>query len=133
MYTAKIPGTKYMTSLETQGGQWYLRLKLDDSIESELEVEINGRAIKNKLGELFETVSLQINSFQVDLIHKELLSQIQHLLIQMEQNRTEPNQVITDETRYDPRVDALFDKIDKLETTLSTLNDRLERMESLTS
>lgn len=133
MYIAKIPGTKYITSLESQGGNWYLRLKLDGVVEAEEEIDQLGKkSIHKHLNQLFDQVSLQINSFQVDLIHKELVAQIAHLLTQDQQSSKSAKSSTSDDgPRYDPRVDPLLDRIEKLENLVSTLKDRVERMESL--
>jgi len=134
MYIAKIPGTKYITSLESKGGQWYLKLKLDDVTEAEEEIDqISKRSIRAHLNDLFDQVSLNINSFQIDLIHKELLSQISHLLLQDQHNQKHETTTKNDDSpKYDPRVDKLFEVIDKLESQVQVLSDRVERMEALT-
>jgi len=133
MYIAKIPGTKYITSLESQGGQWFLRLKLDDVVEAEEDIDqLSKRAIHSNLEKLFKQVGLQVNNFQVDLIHKELVAQISHLLLQ-EQHQTTKPQPVDGETsnKQDPRVDTLLNRIAELEKMVKTLSDRVERMETL--
>ena len=131
MYVAKIPGTKYLTSLESQGGQWFLRLKLDGVVEAEEDLDqLNRRNIQNHLRDLFKQISLQINSFQIDLILKELLVQVEHLLLQEQTMMSSKEKLeATNSPKYDPRVDLLYNRIEELETLVQTLTDRVERME----
>lgn len=131
MYIAKIPGTKYVCSLESDKGQWFLRLKLGDVTEAEVPVtQMNKRALHSNLGELFEKVNLSINSFQHDIIHKEITSQITHLLTRDAEETAEKPK---NQEGKDPRIDKLLKKVDNLEETLSTLEERVNRMENLSS
>ena len=132
MYSAKIPGTKYLASLESVRGQWCVRLKLDDVVEAEEDVpQLNKRTIHSSLGNLFRKVNLPINSFQHDLITNEITDQISHL--------TSPTQSegakewVSDAPKEDPRVDELLAKLDVLESHLKTLEERIERIEALKS
>lgn len=130
MYIAKIAGSRYVTSLENVQGQWYLRMKLDDVVEAEVPVtHMTKRALHANMGTLFSKVNVVINSFQHDLLHKEIVAQINHLLTSSE-GEDSPD-TTPQEPKDDPRVASLEAKIAELENSLSTINDRLDRLESL--
>ena len=130
MYIAKIAGSRYVTSLENVQGQWYLRMKLDDVVEAEVPVtHMTKRALHANMGTLFSKVNVVINSFQHDLLHKEIVAQINHLLTSSEGEAS--TDTTPQEPKDDPRVASLEAKIAELENSLSTINDRLDRLESL--
>ncbi|MCE7735421.1 MAG: hypothetical protein GPJ54_11125 [Candidatus Heimdallarchaeota archaeon] len=130
MYTAKIAGSRYITTLEQEMGKWLLRIKLDDVVEAELALPyLTKRSIHKGLGEIFNKVNVVVNSFQYELIHKELLEQVDHLL---STNETEGGSTATNvQNTRDPIVENLESKIASLEKTLDLVNDRLERLEEL--
>ena len=130
MYIAKIAGSRYVTSLENVQGQWYLRMKLDDVVEAEVPVtHMTKRALHANMGTLFSKVNVVINSFQHDLLHKEIVAQIKQLLTHDEGEASQDT--TPQEHKEDPRVASLEAKIAELENSLSTINDRLDRLESL--
>jgi hypothetical protein len=86
------------------------------------------RALHTNLGTLFTKVNVQINSFQHDLLHKEIVNQITHLLAR---DPDDPASGDAMEDREDPRVDELLSRISKLEETIMTIEDRLSRIERL--
>lgn len=130
MYTAKIAGSRYITSLEQEMGKWFLRIKLDDIVEGELVLPyLTKRSIHKGLGDIFDKVSVVVNSFQYELIHKELLEQVDHLLSTADTQDTASAPSVQD--MKDPTVEKLESKIASLEKTLDLVNDRLARLEEL--
>ena len=130
MYIAKIAGSRYVTSLENVQGQWYLRMKLDEVVEAQVPVtHMTKRALHANMGTLFSKVNVVINSFQHDLLHKEIVAQINHLLTPGEGEASQD--VTPQEPKEDPRVTALEAKVSELESALSIINDRLDRLEQL--
>ena len=117
MYIAKIAGSRYVTSLENVQGQWYLRMKLDDVVEAQVPVtHMTKRALHANMGTLFSKVNVVINSFQHDLLHKEIVAQINHLLTPGE---GEVNQdAEPQELKEDPRIAPLEAKVSELEDTI---------------
>lgn len=130
MYTAKIAGSRYIVILDQELGKWLLRIKLDDVVEGELALPyLTKRSIHKSLGEIFDQVSVVVNSFQYELIHKELLEQVEHLLSTADTEST--STISSPQNMKDPTIDNLESKIDSLEKTLDLVNDRLERLEEL--
>lgn len=130
MYTAKIAGSRYIVLLDQELGKWILRIKLDDVVEGELVLPyLTKRSIHKSLGEIFDQVSVVVNSFQYELIHKELLEQVEHLLSTAETESTSPT--TSPQNMKDPTIDLLESKIASLEKTLDLVNDRLGRLEEL--
>ncbi|MHA2248712.1 MAG: hypothetical protein ACXAD7_00045 [Candidatus Kariarchaeaceae archaeon] len=131
MYIAKIAGSRYLVSLESDQGQWFLRMKLDDVVEAEVGVtHMTKRALHTNLGTLFGKVNVQVNSFQHDLLHKEIVAQITHLLAR---DQEEGVPTIVAEPLEDPRVGELMKRVEKLEATIDTLEERIGRVENLSS
>ncbi len=131
MYLSKIAGTKLVCALENDQGQWYLRIKLGNSVEAEVPVtHMTKRAILANLQTVFMAANVPINDFQLNLIHKDLTSQISHLLAKDGKESKEEKKEL-EEKKEDPRIDNLLDKIDKLEKTIKTLEERIERVENL--
>ncbi|MDH5401650.1 MAG: hypothetical protein OEZ01_15645 [Candidatus Heimdallarchaeota archaeon] len=131
MYSAKVQGTKYNCSLENDNSQWYVRIKLGDVVEGEVQVtHMTKRAIHGNLGSLFQKVNLNVNSFQHDMIHKEIVSQAIHLMAKEGKGEEATTH---DEPYVDPRIDGLVDKVTKLEKTVSELLDRVNRLEALSN
>ncbi len=131
MYVAKIGGSRYVVSLESDQGQWFLRMKLDDVTEAEVPVtHMTKRALHTNIGTLFGRVNLQINSFQHDLLHKEIVGQITHLLAS---DGKEDVSTVSSEPEEDPRVDNLLEKVEQLEQNIKSLQDRVSRIEQLST
>lgn len=134
MYVSKIPGTKYHVSLESENGVWFLRLKLDEVVEAEEEVkQMNSKMLNDNLGSLIRQVNLPINSFQQDLIYKDIESQITHLLLQEDSPASDFSTTSDESPKYDPRVDELLDRLNSLEGRIQTLIDRMDRLEALSN
>lgn len=128
MYSAKIKGSRYICVLETDNNQWYIKLKLDDVVEAEVPItHMTEISLKDKMGEVFKMVNFQIHSFQLDLVHQEIIDQIPHLLGASE---TEKRNLITGEEEGD--ISDLVGRVRALERTVKALEDRLERVELLT-
>ncbi|MFV2014569.1 MAG: hypothetical protein ACC656_04020, partial [Candidatus Heimdallarchaeota archaeon] len=102
----------------------------DDVVEAETVIpNLTKRSIHKSLGELFDKVNIVVNSFQYELIHKELIDQVDHLL-------TSPDTALhstasSPQNMKDPTVEKLEDKIANLEKALDLVNNRLERLEEL--
>ncbi len=133
MYAVKISGTKLSCVLENESGQWMLRIKLEEITEAEMAVtRFDRKNLLSNLESLLETINLSINDFQIKLIHKELVSQIAHLLSQ------DPDDKSTKDAGDaaavdDPRFNQLLSKITKLEKIISELEERMSRIEGMMS
>ncbi|MCH8907084.1 MAG: hypothetical protein IH840_08335 [Candidatus Heimdallarchaeota archaeon] len=103
-------------------------MKLDDVVEAEVPItHMTEISLKDKMGEVFKMVNFQIHSFQLDLVHQEIIDQIPHLLGASE---TEKKKLITGEEGGD--ISDLVGRVRALERTVKALEDRLERVELLT-
>ncbi len=133
MYAVKISGTKLSCVLENESGQWMLRIKLEAITEAEMAVtRFDRKNLLSNLETLLETINLNINDFQIKLIHKELVSQIAHLLSQDPdvQSASDTGDAVAAD---DPRFGQLLSKITKLEKIISELEDRVSRVEGMMS
>ena len=133
MYAVKISGTKLSCVLENESGQWMLRIKLEEITEAEMAVtRFDRKNLLSNLESLLETINLNINDFQIKLIHKDLVSQIAHLLSQDPDDKSamDTGDVAAAD---DPRFDQLLSKITKLEKIISELEARISRIEGLMS
>ena len=133
MYAVKISGTKLSCVLENESGQWMLRIKLEEITEAEMAVtRFDRKNLLSNLESLLETINLSINDFQIKLIHKELVSQIAHLLSQDPDDKSAKD--AGDAAAVDdPRFSQLLSKITKLEKIISELEERISRVEGLMS
>ena len=133
MYAVKISGTKLSCVLENESGQWMLRIKLEEITEAEMAVtRFDRKNLLSNLESLLETINLSINDFQIKLIHKELVSQIAHLLSQDPDDKSAKD--AGDAAAVDdPRFSQLLSKITKLEKIISELEERMSRIEGMMS
>jgi hypothetical protein len=131
MYAVKISGTKLSCVLENESGQWMLRIKLEEITEAEMAVtRFDRKNLLSNLESLLEDINININDFQIKLIHKDLVSQIAHLLSQDPDDKTAMD--VGDAAAVDdPRFGQLLSKITKLEKTISELEARISRIEGM--
>lgn len=74
MYEVKIPGTKYFVVLEKDLGDWYVRLKIANSIESEsLLNDLSVGSVKAGINDVIAPISYMVNPVQAKKITGELL------------------------------------------------------------
>lgn len=108
-----------------------LRIKLEEITEAEMAVtRFDRKNLLSNLESLLETINININDFQIKLIHKDLVSQIAHLLSQDPDDKTAMD---TGDAAAadDPRFGQLLNKITKLEKIISELEARISRVESM--
>ena len=131
MYVTKISGTKLSCALENDNSQWMLRIKLGDITEAEVPVtHMTKRALKSNLETAIENINLSIHDFQIDLIHKDLVGQIGHLLSK-DRDDTQMDMATEVVVADDPRVDQLVSKVETLEQMIKVLEERISRIESM--
>jgi hypothetical protein len=74
MYLVKISGTKYTVTLELDRKDWYLRLKIDKSVENQvLCEELTKSHITLKVQTVLEPILYMLNSVQIQKITQDLL------------------------------------------------------------
>ena len=127
MYETKIPGTRYSIALVNVKGQWYIQIKLDGIVESEVIVkELSERGILDNIRTVVSDVNLYINDFLIDQIVKEITQEANILFKEVEATATRKEiqtsgMSAVEETiiQIVKRIEILEERIKRLESTIA--------------
>ena len=127
MYETKIPGTRYSLALVNVKGQWYIQIKLDGIIESDVIVkDLSDNGILDNIKTVVSDVNLYLNDFMVEQIVKEITEEANILFKEVQatasRKDTHPSEMsAVEETLIQivKRIEILEDRIQRLESTLA--------------
>ena len=126
MYETKIPGTRYTIALTNVKGQWYIQIKLDGIVESEIIVkELSEIGVLENIKTVVSEVNLYLNDFIIDQIAKEITSEAEILLKEVAATAATVSKHTTSS-----EMSAIEETLIQIVKRIETLEERIQRLES---
>ncbi|MHA1302415.1 MAG: hypothetical protein ACTSQE_10460 [Candidatus Heimdallarchaeaceae archaeon] len=123
-YETKIPSTRYVCALANVKGQWMIQMRLGGIVEAQTVVkDLSERGIRDNVRTVLSEVDLYIGDFLVEQIVKDLVNQAKILL----------QETVTTSESVGSKVElsALESSLEEIKTRLITLEERVQRLESV--
>ncbi|MCE7738682.1 MAG: hypothetical protein KAU62_08915 [Candidatus Heimdallarchaeota archaeon] len=126
MYETKVPGTRYTIALTNVKGQWYIQIKLDGIVESEIIVkELSEIGVLENIKTVVSEVNLYLNDFIIDQIAKEITSEAEILLKEVAATAATVSKHTTSS-----EMSAIEETLIQIVKRIETLEERIQRLES---
>ena len=125
MYETKIPGTRYSIALVNVKGQWYIQIKLDAIVESDVIVkDLSDKGILDNIRTVVSDVNLYLNDFMVEQIVKEITEEANILFKEVQATASRK------ETHTTTEMSAVEETLIQIVKRIEILEERMQRLES---
>jgi len=127
MKDVTIPGSKFILSLDDEESQWWLRLRINNAIEEQVQLtHLESKTLKTNITDLLNSAHVMLNELQISMLHKEIWEFIQQKL-EEERNKGKRNFGVI----HDDRVEDMIPRLNKLEDSIKLLERRISEKERL--